>query len=626
MAMGAGDNISNARNTKLLQGFRSLWEEGLLCDTTLETEDGQRYKAHRCVLAAASDYFLAMYTQDMQERLSQGSICLKGVSGEALEVLLVFIYTAKLGLSEDNVVEVVNAAAYLQLEYALVDCFGYLLANGLTSQNCVEVYNATKIHKQSVGNIGEELEEKSLKYICEHFSDVLESGDYQRLDAEAMEHCLTPKMEEDGTFTDHINYGPEIELFQFVAHWAKANHTEKPLRAIRFPLMACTELEKVLSVIEVKGFKCKATVKEAIKYKTSSMPTQLTECVTEQYQVRNRPCVVSLAHDGFYKNLRFFILSSPQGCPPLVEKKQTLSWLQLPLLDQSIHKDLMSGFIPHSWVVIRGFLIVLGQVTKGQLRCYMFDPRTLKWSAMATMNVPRTHCPLVECEGQLLALGGVKQDGRSISSAIEQYNFRTNTWNVVGSMGQPLSGHGACSIGNKIYIFGGQLEDGKVSKATYSYEPTSNTWTTEGLSLPWNNSLRLHSLLARIYGAAPSSGGMTHFQSPDDHALPKEALMTDRERSPQVKRKLLPATSSHFAVLLSDSVFFIGGTLEDGQRGRRSVDSLNVNKCVQVIVNEKQGMSGYSVSQPDYPKGWKPCLAVGLSLPWDIVRQGQPVC
>nr|XP_018671645.1 kelch-like protein 12 [Ciona intestinalis] len=84
------------------------------CDVTLVAE-GQKFPAHRAILAASSKYFDTMFSSQMKEEFER-VIKIKEVTKVAMEQVITFIYTNKILLSEENIDEVLHAASLMQVQ------------------------------------------------------------------------------------------------------------------------------------------------------------------------------------------------------------------------------------------------------------------------------------------------------------------------------------------------------------------------------------------------------------------------------------------------------------------------------------------------------------------------------
>jgi len=108
-------------------------------DVTLVVEDGKAFKAHKCVLSAASPFFQKLFNIDMRES-NEGVVRLEMITELGLRDLLEFIYTGSVHIStEENAQELIEMADYLLLLH-LKAFAGRVLLQMLNVSNCISMY------------------------------------------------------------------------------------------------------------------------------------------------------------------------------------------------------------------------------------------------------------------------------------------------------------------------------------------------------------------------------------------------------------------------------------------------------------------------------------------------------
>lgn len=92
---------SSECHNKSFQVMNALREQNQLCDVLLKA-GGNEIPAHRVVLASSSPYFLAMFTGELSES-RQTVVTMREIDSHALELLVQYVYTAEIEVTEDNV-------------------------------------------------------------------------------------------------------------------------------------------------------------------------------------------------------------------------------------------------------------------------------------------------------------------------------------------------------------------------------------------------------------------------------------------------------------------------------------------------------------------------------------------
>ncbi|XP_053560803.1 zinc finger and BTB domain-containing protein 8B [Bombina bombina] len=110
---------------KLLGELNEQRKRDFFCDCTIIVE-GRVFKAHRNVLFANSGYFRALLIHYIQDSGRHITASLDIVTSEAFSTIMDFLYSGKLDLCGENVIEVMSAASYLQMTDVVNFCKGYI--------------------------------------------------------------------------------------------------------------------------------------------------------------------------------------------------------------------------------------------------------------------------------------------------------------------------------------------------------------------------------------------------------------------------------------------------------------------------------------------------------------------
>ncbi|XP_028819970.1 zinc finger and BTB domain-containing protein 8B [Denticeps clupeoides] len=112
--------------SRLLRELNEQRKRDFFCDCSVVVE-GHVFKAHRNVLFASSGYFRALlvhYLQDSGQRHSTASLDI--VTSQAFSLILDFLYSGRLDLRSENVIEIMSAASYLQMTDVVNFCKDYI--------------------------------------------------------------------------------------------------------------------------------------------------------------------------------------------------------------------------------------------------------------------------------------------------------------------------------------------------------------------------------------------------------------------------------------------------------------------------------------------------------------------
>ncbi|XP_077969572.1 uncharacterized protein LOC120339871 [Styela clava] len=163
------DYIKQTNSTQaglLMTSLDNLREQNILCDFDVKVGD-KSFRAHRCVLAASSGYFKAMFTSKMKES-RDGFINMKDVDQNEISQCIEFMYKGVGNLKMEYVQQILQASNLLQMVGLTNFCFHYLKTH-VSSTNCLSVINLAQAYDRH------DIKEQAEQVLITNFKSVISS-------------------------------------------------------------------------------------------------------------------------------------------------------------------------------------------------------------------------------------------------------------------------------------------------------------------------------------------------------------------------------------------------------------------------------------------------------------------
>ncbi|NXQ81595.1 KLHL4 protein, partial [Nyctibius grandis] len=432
------------------QTFRKMenyLQQKQLCDVLLIVGD-QKIPAHRLVLSAASDYFAAMFTNDVREA-KQEEIKMEGVDPDALKALVHYAYTGILELKEDTIESLLAAACLLQLSQVIEVCCNFLMKQ-LHPSNCLGI--------RSFGDAQgcTELLKVAHTYTMEHFTEVIKNQEFLLLPASEIAKLLS---------SDDINVPDEEAIFKALMMWLRHDLQNRQrdlgmlLSYIRLPLLPpqlLADLEN--SPMFADDLECQKLLMEAMKYHL--LPERRSMMQSPRTKPRKSTVGALYAVGG---------MDATKGTTTIEKYDlRTNSWIQICTMNG---RRLQFGV-----AVIDNKLYIVGGrdglKTSNIVEC--FNPITKVWTIMPPMSTHRHGLGVAMLEGPMYAVGG--HDGWSYLNTVERWDPQARQWNYVASMSTPRSTVGVAALNSKLYAVGGR-DGSSCLKSMECFDPHTNKWS-----------------------------------------------------------------------------------------------------------------------------------------------------
>ncbi|XP_028925607.1 kelch-like protein 6 [Ornithorhynchus anatinus] len=467
----------------LQKGLENLRVENSLTDVVL-CVDIKEFACHRVVLAAASNYFRAMFCNDLKEKYEK-KIIIKGVDAEAMQILLDYTYTSKVLITKQNVQKVLEAASLFQF-LRMVDACATFLTEALHPENCVGILRLADTHSL------DHLKKQVQGYIIQNFSQVLNHEEFLELPVDTLHHTLK---------SDDLYVTEEAQVFEMVMGWVRHKPSERlsllpfVLENVRLPLL---DPWYFVETVEADPFirQCPevfSLLQEARMYHLSG-----NEIISERTKPRMHEfqSEVFMIIGGCTRDEKF--VAEVTCLDPL--RRSRLEVAKLPITEQEAESE-NKKWVEFACVTLKNEVYISGG-KETQHDVWKYNSSINKWIQIEYLNIGRWRHKMAVLGGKVYVIGGF--DGLQRINNVETYDPFHNCWSEAAPLMIHVSSFAAASYKKKLYVMGGGPNGKLATDKTQCYDPSTNKWSLKS-SMPVEakciNAVSFHNHIYVVGGA-----------------------------------------------------------------------------------------------------------------------------
>ncbi|XP_069848134.1 kelch repeat and BTB domain-containing protein 12 isoform X2 [Dipodomys merriami] len=456
----------------LLNRIKNMKEFAEMIDVVLIAEE-EKFPCHRLVLAAFSPYFKAMFTCGLLE-CTQREVVLHDITAESVSVILNYMYSAALEISNTNVQTVAVAAYFMQMEEVFSVCQKYMMDH-MDASNCVGIhYFANQIG-------AEDLSDQSKKYLYQHFAEV--SLHEEILDIEV--HQLLALIK-----SDDLNISREESILDLVLRWVNHNqelrkeHLVELLKQVRLELINPSFLRQALkrNTMLLCDAGCIDIIQNA--FKASKTPQQ--HSLNLRYGMETTSLLLCIGNNASGIRSRHRNYGDASFCFDPVSRKTY--FISSPKYGDGLGTVCTGVVMENNTVIVAGEASAsrLSRQKNKNVEIYRYHDRGNQfWEKLCTTEFRELYA-LGSIQNDLYVVGGQMKIKNQylITNCVDKYSVERDSWKRVSPLPLQLACHAVLTVNNKLYVIGGwtpqmdlpEEEPDRLSNKLFRYDPTQDQW------------------------------------------------------------------------------------------------------------------------------------------------------
>ncbi|XP_030625459.1 kelch-like protein 40b [Chanos chanos] len=474
------------QQTLLQDGLCDLLDNDKFVDCVLKIKD-KEFPCHRLVLAACSSYFRAFFQSGVEES-KQREIVLEDVEPGVMGMILRYLYTSNINVTEQNVQDIFALANMLQIPSIFTVCVSFLQKR-LSLSNCLAIFRLGLMLDCP------RLAVSARNFACERFQLIVRDSEFLQLSPSELAAIVA---------SDSLNVETEQAVFEALMKWVEHDQQNRVkelpdlLNCVRFRLVpedyfaekverhkwikSNPEIGAMLQLVkdarggklpEIKKAKGKKSEEKKVTEEGDGAKKEGEEEEEEQELL---PGILNdnLRFGMFLRDLMFMI--SDTGT---VAYDPTGNDCYVASLSTQIPKNHASLVTKENQIFVAGGLFYDEHSEEQALNSYFlqFDPMSSDWLGMPPIPSARVLFGMGEAENSIFVIGGRElKEGEHTLDSVLVYDRQSFKWGESDPLPYAVYAHGTVSHNGFVYVIGGKDDSKACLKKVCAYDAGKFEW------------------------------------------------------------------------------------------------------------------------------------------------------
>ncbi|XP_010884908.2 kelch-like protein 41b [Esox lucius] len=464
------------QSTLLQDGLKELLNENKFVDCTLKVGD-RSFPCHKLIMAACSPYFREiLFSEDGTEVKATKEVVLDDVNPSILDMIITYLYSAEIDLTDDNVQDIFAVANRFQIPSVFTVCVNYLQKK-LSLTNCLAIFRMGLVLNVP------RLAISARDYIADRFEILSKDEEFLQLAPHELFAIIGG---------DSVNVEKEEVVFEALMNWVRHDKEKRAkvlsdaFECIRFRLMPEKYFSEKVAADEIikadpELMKKVQAVKDAFQGKLPEKTKKEAGEVGEDGkgdEAEEEDLFPGFLNDnrrhGMYTRELILMINDTAAVAYDVNENECF----LTALSEQIPRNHVSLTSQKNELYIVGGLFVDEEDKDAPLQCYFYQLDTLAadWVALPPMPSPRALFSMGESEHLLFVIAGKDLQSNDSLDSVMCYDVQKMKWSETKKLPLKIHGHSVVSHKGLVYCLGGKTDDNKALNKMFVYNHKQSEW------------------------------------------------------------------------------------------------------------------------------------------------------